>query len=318
MISRSALKELFRFTRRERIASIILLALTVAATGLLFRAGHDRPASPEDFRRFDSLIRAITPGKDSIAIPAGAGGRKAEGGNIPERGKIVLSTHDPNRMNEKDWQQLGLPRHLILTIKHYLNAGGKFRKTEDLKKIYGLSDSWYNRISGYLEVPAPEKDTAEQKTSTGNIRQKHDLSGSQTGDPVTKLEINRADSAAFVKLPGIYPVLARRIVRYRTLLGGFVKKDQLLEVYGLHEDIFRELAGRITVNPALVKKININRCREKTLAKHPYLTSFEAKSILFYRSQCRHIDSAGLLLKNNVIPEKTFRKISPYLTVREK
>jgi competence ComEA-like helix-hairpin-helix protein len=47
------------------------------------------------------------------------------------------------------------------------------------------------------------------------------------------IDINTADSAAWVALNGIGPGFAKRIMTYREKLGGFYQVDQLKEVYGL-------------------------------------------------------------------------------------
>lgn len=49
------------------------------------------------------------------------------------------------------------------------------------------------------------------------------------------VEINTADSAMFEHLRGIGPTLAKRIVAYRSALGGFVSVNQIAEVWGLSQ-----------------------------------------------------------------------------------
>ncbi len=315
------MKELFRFTKGERIASLILLVLTVMGTGLLFWVGQDRVAAPGEFHGFDSLVQSVVSEND---IPGEMQDTSEDKILAVKRHKEnrSLSTHDPNKMTGKDWQQLGLPEHLIATILHYREAGGRFRKKEDLKKIYGLGDSCYNRMAGFLKVPpSGERPSGKKrgKDAQPEPQQKAHMKTMQRETPVNPstqiLEINRADSADFCGFDDVSPVLARRIVRYRTLLGGYVKKEQLLEVYGLNEQMYRNMKERITVNPTRIRKIDVNSCREQTLIRHPYLTPYDAKAILFYRSKYKYIDSLDVLLKKKVIPEETFQKILPYLTV---
>src|SRR5665647_1059817 len=50
---------------------------------------------------------------------------------------------------------------------------------------------------------------------------------------VNRLDLNSADSLHLLEIPGIGPVFASRIIRYRTLLGGYYAVDQLREVYGM-------------------------------------------------------------------------------------
>lgn len=55
------------------------------------------------------------------------------------------------------------------------------------------------------------------------------------------LELNTATAQQLEQLPGIGTVLAGRIVDYRTQIGGFLYREQLLEVNGIGDAIFREI-----------------------------------------------------------------------------
>ena len=62
--------------------------------------------------------------------------------------------------------------------------------------------------------------------------------------------INMADAAALDTLPGIGPVLAGRIVEYRSTHGAFSKKEDLMLVEGIGEGIYGDLRDVITVEEA--------------------------------------------------------------------
>ena len=64
------------------------------------------------------------------------------------------------------------------------------------------------------------------------------------------LNINMADAAALDTLPGIGPVLAGRIVEYRSTQGAFSKKEDLMLVEGIGEGIYGDLRDVITVEEA--------------------------------------------------------------------
>ena len=64
------------------------------------------------------------------------------------------------------------------------------------------------------------------------------------------LNINMADAAALDTLPGIGPVLAGRIVEYRSTHGAFSKKEGLMLVEGIGEGIYGDLRDVITVEEA--------------------------------------------------------------------
>ena len=72
------------------------------------------------------------------------------------------------------------------------------------------------------------------------------------------IDINSGDSATLVSLPGIGPVLSARIIKYRRLLGGFARIEQLKEVYGLAPETFEMIKGRVFRGFIFITGINKN------------------------------------------------------------
>lgn len=65
--------------------------------------------------------------------------------------------------------------------------------------------------------------------------------------PDGRLDLNAADVAALDGLPGIGPVLAKKIVDWRVEHGRFASVDQLREVGGIGESKFRSLKSKVRV-----------------------------------------------------------------------
>ena len=59
---------------------------------------------------------------------------------------------DPNILNADGWKKLGLKEKTIQTIQNYLSKGGKFRKPEDLQRVYGLRQNEYERLAPYIKI----------------------------------------------------------------------------------------------------------------------------------------------------------------------
>lgn len=127
------------------------------------------------------------------------------------------------------------------------------------------------------------------------------------------VEINSADTSDFESLPNIGSVYAKRICKYRSLLGGFYSKNQLLEVYGIDSARYNEFKDYITINNQLVNKININSSNTFELNKHPYITYNVAQSIINYRKQHGDFQKLSDLNQLHLIDSLIFRKIAPYL-----
>lgn len=71
-----------------------------------------------------------------------------------------------------------------------------------------------------------------------------------TGTDTARVDLNRADPAALEALPGIGPVLARRIVEHRERIGPFTSPDDLLAVPGIGPGLLSRLAPRVRCGPA--------------------------------------------------------------------
>ena len=127
------------------------------------------------------------------------------------------------------------------------------------------------------------------------------------------IDINLSDSSALVKLPGIGPVLSARIIKYRHLLGGFARIEQLKEVYGLPEETFELIKGRVYADSTFIKRININTCSYRELVRIPYFDKYEVTAILKYRELKGKVGEIRELAENKLITVEKARKVGPYL-----
>jgi len=128
-----------------------------------------------------------------------------------------------------------------------------------------------------------------------------------------QLDLNTCDSASLEALPGIGPILAARIIRFRKLIGGYASIGQLREVYGLPEETFVLISGRVTTDSLDVIKIRINSAGYGDLIRHPYFKKNEVPAILKYRELSGRIVGVNELVSNGVISAETARKLTPYL-----
>lgn len=127
-------------------------------------------------------------------------------------------------------------------------------------------------------------------------------------------ELNTADSLDLVQLYNIGPVIARRILKYRSLLGGYVRKEQLREVYGIDSTRYNDIAPHLTVDPSRITRIDINTADIDHLKHHPYLDYYQAKAIIRMREEKGLYQSVRDILNIPLIDSETFTRIEPYLT----
>jgi competence protein ComEA len=69
-------------------------------------------------------------------------------------------------------------------------------------------------------------------------------SGAATGEPI---DLNTASAAQLDQLPGVGPVLAQRIVDYRTRRGAFRSVDELRQVSGIGQAKFADIKSLVHV-----------------------------------------------------------------------
>lgn len=128
-------------------------------------------------------------------------------------------------------------------------------------------------------------------------------------------DLNTADSLTLLRLPGIGPAFAHRILRYRARLGGFIKVEQLMEVYGFTAEKLEGIRKNIRVNPGNIRGVNVNTASFKEIMKHPYSSYEVAKAICNFRTGYGRIERTEDIQKAGIIADSTYFKLFPYLRV---
>jgi DNA uptake protein ComE-like DNA-binding protein len=130
--------------------------------------------------------------------------------------------------------------------------------------------------------------------------------------PLVRIHINQADSAEWVKLRGIGPVLARRIIKFRAALGGFVSVEQVGETFGLKDSVFQSIKGQLICSGEL-DRLKINVAEWEELNSHPYIDSKQAGAIVYYRRNRGNIQDSFEFKRMLVFDSINLIKILPYL-----
>ncbi|RNL54141.1 ComEA family DNA-binding protein [Pedobacter jejuensis] len=217
-----------------------------------------------------------------------------------------LFKFDPNTIDAAGWESLGLSPKQAQSIVNYRNRGGKFYKAEDLKRMYTISPEMYNKLLPYVEIENQNETFAKKDFQ-------YEKKEYVKRAPVV-VEINQADSASLDQIKGIEPAFATRILKYRERLGGFYKKEQLKEVYGLDSIKYNEIKDQIAINPSAIRTININTADFNALKASPYLSFKQINAIIQYRKQHGNYNSINDLKKVAILTPQVLDKIIPYLS----
>ena len=122
-------------------------------------------------------------------------------------------------------------------------------RKSDFARSYVVEDSVYRRLEKYIDIP--------------------------------KIDINRADSAAFETLPGIGKFFASKMVSYRKELRGYSYAEQLMDIWHFDQEKYDGLKDLITVGHS--EPYPLWTLPESELAKHPYIGKRAAHGIIIFR-----------------------------------
>ena len=227
--------------------------------------------------------------------------------------KGELFYFDPNAISTSDWKRLGLKDKTIKTIENYLNKGGHFYKPGDLQKIYGLHIDEYERLKPYIKI---ESNPSKSNYDYVSPKSKDAIQPAKTfAARYSIIDVNMADTTAFISLPGIGSKLASRIVTFREKLGGFYSVEQIGETYGLPDSTFQKIKQYLKLDNASVKKININTATLDEMKAHPYIKYSLANPIVAYRNEHGAFSKIEEIKNIMAVTDEIYNKIAPYLTL---
>ena len=170
----------------------------------------------------------------------------------------------------------------------------------------------YERIAPYIKI---EPVSEPNKNFTGKLSpeiQPVKTYASRYAD----VDINSADTTAFIALPGIGSKLAARIISFRDKLGGFYSVAQLGETFGLPDSTFQKIKQYLKLENTSVRKININKATIDELKAHPYIKYSLASPIVAYRNEHGAFAKVEDIKKVMLVTDDIYNKIAPYLIVQ--
>lgn len=312
-------------TRSHARGVVALILIVLAAEAAIFIAGDlkisvsgaDSP--PRSASHQDSSKRYVIANAESIP----------DKGKRPSSSNAKMFSFDPNTASREELLKLGLSSREASVIINYRNKGGKFRRGSDLEKIYTLSRENYLRIKDCVYIQPSAKIALNSASSAAGVPSQENNSenlnnpsgGSgyaplNTSELVSqnRLELNSADSAELVSLPGIGPFFASRILEYRKRLGGFVFPEQLMEVYGIDKERFSVFNSRIWADSTKIKRLKLSDVTADQLSANPYIGAYAARSIVKFREQAgEKVINIAVLVSNRIIREELAKILKYYL-----
>ena len=209
---------------------------------------------------------------------------------------LSTATFNPNTCDYSTLLAVGFPKKTATTFLKFREKGFVVKRKKDLLKVYGISPQLYASLENRMVIDLPQK--------LENPKEK------QTKPVLPNIELNSADTIALQSLPGIGPVISKRIIKYRDLLGGFYSPAQLKEVYGISEELYTVTRTRVTADSTTIKKLYPNLADFKVLNKHPYI-GYELSKKLCNQRKTETLNYAAVeaLIGNAA----QFQRLRPYL-----
>ncbi len=222
---------------------------------------------------------------------------------------------DPNTLEEKGWLDMGLPPRKVATLLKYRARGGRFRSPEDLAKVYSLSDGDLAILTPFVRIASAEDRQSRRNQERDSVRYpaREGMVHAGLSRPL-RMEVNAADSLAWVRLPGIGPGWASRILRFRRSLGGFATVGQIAETYGLPDSVFLSIRPYLYIDTSRsIATIDINHATAEQLAAHPYLTYRMARALVAYRERHGAFGRVEDLGRVALVSPELLDRLRPYL-----
>lgn len=126
--------------------------------------------------------------------------------------------------------------------------------------------------------------------------------------PGATIDLNSADTTLLKRVPGIGSSFARRIIKYRDLLGGYYVVEQLQEVYGMDRERYDAIHPYFTIGTAVRPlTLTIN-----SISYHPYLSWRHKRTLRRLLEEEQPLDWSHLMSTGDFTRDDSLR-LAPYM-----
>ena len=232
---------------------------------------------------------------------------------------ICMQQFDPNTADSSTLVHLGLKPWQASNMLKYRAKGGRYRKAEDLKRLYGMTDSMYLALLPYVVIDTLAIDQWRDSVRIAADSVPRYVSHKRD----TILNLRTADTTELKMIKGIGSYRATQIIRYREQLGGFVSVEQLCEVKALQPLLKDSLStdsllSHFFIDSVRVVPLKVNSIRVEQLQRHPYLSFEQARAIYELRRRKIHLKHLDQLRTLDCLTEQDIQRLHPYLSFEQK
>jgi len=282
------IQDYFTFSRNERkgiIALVVLIFLLAVANKAIFY--FETPA------KIDAVLLDSARHELGLAIDS-----------INQKEALqTLFAFNPNTIDSAAVDSLAIPQSVKINLLKFRNKGGKMYSNTDFKKIYGVTDQVYNRVSPFLLLEN-ESNQPEKKTAVSEFF---------VFDP------NKATDSEFLRL-GFSNKQITTIRKYMDKGGVFRDKADFFKIRVISENQKRILSDWVVIEGKQkvpsgeklaenARVIDLNSADSIQLKQLPGIGSVLSKRIVKYRDLLGGFYSVNQLKEVYGLSEQTIRQI---------
>lgn len=305
------IKDYFNFNKRQERGVLVLSVIFLVSLCVNHFGPKYFTEAPAHFsRNAPFLVQLKTVKYEAEKAKPKYKTKKSTYQNPRKKSELVhLSYFDPNHVSSKQLLKMGLSDYVVNNMMKYRGKGGFFKSKSDLSKIYGMEESVFKQLEPYIQIDLPEP----KKKKELEIKKLDKLVSAKLKVKAPPVDINIADSLELLKVSGIGPFYAGAIVKYRNRLGGYLKIEQLKELYKMDEEKYAKMLLGLCLDTIIIRKVPINTADFKSILRHPYINYETTKYLVNKRKQLVKF-SAMYQLKDPIhFPDSLYQKLEPYL-----
>lgn len=213
------------------------------------------------------------------------------------------SLFNPNDYKKENWMKLGLSEKQAASVIKFKESGAVFRTKSDVQKLFVVSEELYALLKDKINLP-DSLNNDQRKEVFKNFKPK-------------PMGINSVTSKKLQYIRGIGPFYANKVIEYRNMLGGYYSLEQLLEINRFSASLLDSLEQRCFVDRENIKKMDLNIVSVSDMQSHPYFRVSVARDIVSLRNKLTSFKEVSDILQSELIDEKLFNRISPYLEIKK-
>ncbi len=300
-------KEILTYNRRQRNGLLLMVVLALILLALLNFTTLFSEKKTADFSNFEKAV-ADWQARDSLA--------KLE--NAPQ-----LFAFDPNTASDSVLLKLGIPKRAVSSILNYRNKGGRFRKPQDLAKIYSLNKSDFQRVEPFVFIQDKfSKNYRRENYSKNDFSKKKARRFSFQDFDLNQISANQLEKMGLRKWE------AERIVNYRNKVHPFETAEELYKIYHLDSAVaekmipFAKIETKIATpiykeENSVAVSIEINSATLEDLEKLRGIGPSFGKRILKYRERLGGFHQKEQLLEVYGMDEERLGQFEEWVTFND-